>query len=294
METIASLDHVTKAYGATIALDDVSLTVHAGVTAVLGPNGAGKSTMIRILAGLHRPGAGQVRVLGGEPQSAEIRGRIGLTPQTSALPLRLTVSETLDLLAAHYPRPYPRNDLVKRLDLDPFLHKRNGTLSGGQQRRVALAAALVGGPDLAILDEPTSGLDADSRESLWDAVGELAADGCAVLLASHDMAEVERLANRVVVITEGRISHAGTVAEIRAAVGVHLVEFAVAGALPAEVTVGAQVERFGGRIRVYTPDPDAVVRRLVRHDVPFQDLRVDRAALAEAIRHAGFLRPKGD
>ncbi|HLU43872.1 MAG TPA: ABC transporter ATP-binding protein [Natronosporangium sp.] len=286
MDIIARLDHVTKTYGSVVALDSVSVTIPPGVTAVLGPNGAGKSTMIEILAGLRRPSAGRVEVLGGDPTHVSVRRRLGLTPQATALPWRLTVAETLDLLAAHYPRAVPRESLVDTLDLGGFLHKRNGTLSGGQRRRVALAAALIGSPELVFLDEPSTGLDATSRDRMWSAITEAALRGTGVVLTTHDMAEAEHLAHRVVVIAGGQVARTGSVTEVCAEVGLHLVDFAVTGPVP---TLPGLIdtdrwETKGNRVHIYTPDPDRVVRTLVHQDVPFQDIRIDRVGLEEAIR----------
>ncbi|WP_034593213.1 ABC transporter ATP-binding protein [Hamadaea tsunoensis] len=287
MTVIAQLDHVTKTYGQVVALDAVSLTVPAGVTAVLGPNGAGKSTMIEILAGLRSPSGGQLKVLGGDPTTLAIKARIGLTPQRTALPWRLTVAETLDLIGAHYPAPIPRSVIVETLGLGAFLNKRNGTLSGGQRRRVALGAALIGAPDLLFLDEPTTGLDTDSRNQLWSAISAVAAQGRSVLLTTHDMIEAEHLAENVIVIAGGQVAREGEIEEVIAQVGLHLVEADVpegTSELTFATVHAERVERIGSRVRIYTADPDATVRALVVDRVPFRGIRVDRVGLEEAIR----------
>jgi ABC-2 type transport system ATP-binding protein len=287
VEVIARLDRVTKTYGKVVALDAVSFTVTSGVTAVLGPNGAGKSTMIELLSGLRHATSGHVEVLGGSPGDLAVKARIGITPQRTALPWRLTVAETLDLLAAHYPHPLPRAEVVESLDLGQFLHKRNGTLSGGQRRRVALGAALIGSPELLFLDEPTSGLDADSRDRLWIAIAEVAAGGRAVLLTTHDMAEAEHLADRIVVIADGQVARDGSIDDVIMEVGLHLVEVEVPeGTSPLTFTAipTERVEQVGSRTRLYTADPDATVRALVLERVPFRGIRIERVGLEEAIR----------
>lgn len=287
MEVIARLEHVTKTYGKVVALNAVSLTVSRGVTAVLGPNGAGKSTMIELLSGLRRPTSGRVEVLGGDPGDLAVKARIGITPQRTALPWRLTVAETLDLLAAHYPNPLTRDEVVQRLDLGEFLKKRNGTLSGGLRRRVALGAALIGNPELLFLDEPTSGLDADSRDRLWAAIAEVSAGGRAVLLTTHDMAEAEHLAGRIVVIAGGQVARDGSLDDVIVEVGLHLVELEVPeGTSPLTFTTipAERIEQLGNRTKIYTADPDATVRALVLDRVPFRGIRVERVGLEEAIR----------
>lgn len=295
MEVVARLDNVTKTYGQIVALDAVSIAIPQGVTAILGANGAGKSTAIDILAGLRRPISGRVEVLGGDPASLAVRARLGLSPQATALPWRLTVAETLHLLAAHYPDPIAPDALADRLDLHGIWKRRNGTLSGGQRRRVVLASALVGNPDLVFLDEPTTGLDVESRDLLWTAIEKVAAEGRSVLLTSHNMPEVERLASHVVVIAGGRVSQFGSVDDVCANVGLHVVEAELPGPLPEPVTAHAvRVEPAGTRTRLYTADPDATVRALVRHDVPFRAIRVDRVGLEEAIRTAAHAQPRNE
>jgi ABC-2 type transport system ATP-binding protein len=243
--------------------------------------------MIEILAGLRGPSGGRLEVLGGDPTTLAIKARIGLTPQRTALPWRLTVAETLDLIGAHYPAALKRSEIVDTLGLGPFLNKRNGTLSGGQRRRVALGAALIGSPELLFLDEPTAGLDVDARDQLWTAITAVADQGRSVLLTTHDMTEAERLASNVVVIAGGQVAREGAIDEVIAQVGLHLVEAEVPeGTSPLTfATVHAErIEWVGSRARIYTADPDATVRALVVDRVPFRGIRVDRVGLEEAIR----------
>lgn len=289
MNTIARVDAVTKKYGKTLALNEISLEVRPGLTAFLGPNGAGKSTLIDIICGLRAPDSGSVTVLGGRPQYAEIRARIGLTSQATGLPMRLSVRETLNLCAAHYRKPADRGWLVDTLDLSDLLKRRNGVLSGGQRRRVAIAVALVGNPDFMVLDEPTTGLDLESRERLWAAMRTVSANGTSIVLSTHYLEEAEALADHVVLLSEGRIAREGSVTQVCAAVGMDVVELDLSDtAIPASATeIIDRIDQVGRRSRLFTRHTDELVRRLVRADVPFSGLTVSRAGLADAIRALG-------
>lgn len=258
---------VTRRFGPTTALDDVSLAVAPGESVgLLGPNGAGKSTLLSLLTGRRRPDAGTVRVMGGDPRSPAARCRLGLTPQQTGLPAALRVSEVVDLVAGHWQRPVPTGELLERFGLAPLARRQTGGLSGGQQRRLAVALAFVGRPALVLLDEPTTGLDVEARRDLWDAVRSFTAGGGTLLLTSHHLEEVEALAGRVVVVDAGRVVADGTVAEVRGRVQRRRVRW----------REGAE------RREVLAADADAVVRELVASGAPFRDLEVAAVSLEEA------------
>ncbi|MEW1956760.1 ABC transporter ATP-binding protein [Kineococcus sp. NPDC059986] len=280
---VVEVDHVTRTFGAVTALDDVSLHVEAGeAVGVLGPNGAGKSTLLSLLAGLRRPDRGTVRVAGGDPREPRARARIGVTPQATGLPQTLKVREVVDFAGGHHRDPVPRADLLERFGLTDLAGRQCGGLSGGQQRRVAVALAFVGRPRVVLLDEPTTGLDVPARLSLWEAVRGFVADGGTLLLTSHHLEEVEALAHRVVVVDHGRVVVAGTVEEVRGRTEVRRVRFR-ARDVPDALLTGAEVlVRDGDRVELLVPDADGFVRDLVRRDVPFRDLEVATASLEEA------------
>lgn len=281
---VVEVDHVTRTFGAVTALDDVSLTVSPGeAVGVLGPNGAGKSTLLSLLAGLRRPDRGRVRLAGGDPREPRTRARLGVTPQATGLPPTLKVREVLDFAAGHHRDPAPRAEILQRFDLTDLAGRQCGGLSGGQQRRLAVALAFVGRPDVVLLDEPTTGLDVPARHALWGAVRSFVADGGTLLLTSHYLEEVEALAQRVVVVDHGRVLAQGTVAEVRGRTTLRRVRFTSSAAdLPAELTTGAEgIERTDGRWELLVPDADAFVRRLVA-TTDFRDLEVATASLEEA------------
>ncbi len=280
-ELLARAVEATKRYGDTVALDRVDLDVPAKeMIGLLGPNGAGKSTLLNLLVGLRRPTAGRVELLGGPPSDPIRRRGLGMTPQQTGLPPTLRVGEVLDFVARHYPDPVPRAEILDRFGLTELARRQTGGLSGGQQRRLAVALAFVGRPRLVILDEPTTGLDVEARRTLWDAIAEFHDDGGAVLLTSHYLEEIEALAQRVVVLGGGRVLADGSLAEVRGRLARSTVTLRSAE-LPALPGVVAQVED-GDRHELQTGDADQLVRELVYSGAPYHDLQVRPASLEEA------------
>ena len=215
---------IRKSYGALRALDGVTLSVGRGeVLGLLGPNGAGKSTTIAVCTGLASPDSGSVTVGdAGSPRDHGVRRLLGLAPQQVALYGDLSARENLVFLA----RIHGVRDPVRRADellgmvgLLPRARDQVEAFSGGMQRRLNLAAALVHDPPLLLLDEPTVGVDPQSRGAILDTVRRLASEGRAVLYATHDMAEAERLCSRVAILDRGRVLECGSVDSLRAAHG---------------------------------------------------------------------------
>ena len=219
---------VRRAFGPVTALDGASWEAPAGaVTAVLGPNGAGKSTTVDCLVGLDRPGSGTVRVLGTDPWHADAghRARVGVMLQDGGLPTTSRPLPLLHHLAALHRDPWPVEDLARRLGIDGFARTTVRRMSGGQRQRVALAAALVGRPDVLLLDEPSAGLDPHARRDVWALVREEAGRGVCVVLTTHSFEEAERVADGVVVLADGRVVAAGTVADVAGTEGLETTYF---------------------------------------------------------------------
>ncbi|GAA1536040.1 ABC transporter ATP-binding protein [Nocardioides humi] len=208
-----------KTFGAFRALDGLDLAVEPGeVHGFLGPNGAGKSTTIRVLLGLLRKDAGEVRILGGDPwrDAAVLHRRLAYVPGDVSLWPNLSGGEIVDLLIRMRgadPAASRRDELVERFALDPT--KRGRAYSKGNRQKVALVAAFATEPDLLILDEPTSGLDPLMEQVFNECVAEHTAHGATVLLSSHILSEVDRLADRVTIIREGRVVETGRISDLR-------------------------------------------------------------------------------
>ena len=210
---------LAKRFGATTALAGMTWGARREqVTAVLGPNGAGKTTTIECAEGLQRPDSGEVRVLGADPwqAGADHRSRVGVMLQDGGLPNSTKPVRLLRHLAAFHQSPADLDALVDRLGIGAFSGTTVRRLSGGQKQRVALAAALVGRPQVAFLDEPTSGLDPHARLDVWDLVLETRDSGCAVIVTTHSFEEAQRLADHIVIVSRGRVVGQGSLAELTA------------------------------------------------------------------------------
>ncbi|MFW6097695.1 MAG: ATP-binding cassette domain-containing protein [Chloroflexota bacterium] len=208
MADVVSAQNLVKRYGETIAVHDVSFSVQQGeIFVIVGPNGAGKTTTVEMLAGLRRPDAGQVRLLGLDPQQdeAELRRRTGIQLQQAALPHRLKVWEALDLFASFYPQTVPLQPLMGAWGLTEKRNTAFTNLSGGQQQRLFIALALINDPELVFLDEITTGLDPQARRATWDAIRDIRRQGKAVVLVTHFMDEAQALGDRVAIVDHGRV-----------------------------------------------------------------------------------------
>jgi len=208
---------LVKRYGGRAVVDGLDLVAHPGqVTAVLGPNGAGKTTTIECCEGLRQADEGSVRVLGRDPltDAAELRPRVGVMLQDGGLPTGIRAQDMLAHVARMYADPRDLGELTERLGLGSFGRTTVRRLSGGQRQRLALAAAIVGRPELVFLDEPSAGMDPQSRHAVWDLVRELRDEGVAVVLTTHLMDEAEDLADHVAVIDQGRVIAHGSVRDL--------------------------------------------------------------------------------
>lgn len=208
---------VSRRFGAVVALDRMSWEAPPGqVTVVLGPNGAGKTTCIEIAEGLQRRDSGAVQVLGVDPWRAgpDHRARVGMMLQDGGLPQAVRPSALLAHLSRFYADPAPVAELMETLGIEEFDRTTIRRLSGGQRQRVALAAALVGRPEVLFLDEPSAGLDPHVRREVWALITGAAAGGATVLLTTHSFEEAERIGDRIVVVDRGATLAHGTAAEL--------------------------------------------------------------------------------
>jgi len=217
-EPVVTVRNLKKVYGDLAAVGGISFEVRSGeIFGLLGPNGAGKTTTLECLEGLRRPDGGSAAILGVDPsrEPRKLWNLVGVQLQTSGLPAAMRVGEALRFFAAYHDVA-PRYDLLDRLGLADELQAQYGQLSVGQQRRLALALALAHGPRVVFLDEPTAGLDVESRSELHALMQELRERGTTLILATHDMAEAEKLADRVAILLRGKIATIGTPREITA------------------------------------------------------------------------------
>ena len=266
-----------KQYGELTVLDGLDLDVRRGqLVALLGPNGAGKTTTVEILEGYRDADAGEVRVLGLDPRrdGNALRPRVGVMLQQGGITPQGRPRELIRLHARLFARPADPDELLDLLGLAPAATRRYKLLSGGEKQRLALALALVGRPELLVLDEPTAGMDPAAKAAVRALIADLRAAGRTILLTTHELADVERLADHVVVIDRGRVLAAGTPAQLTAGSG-RALRFRLAGPdghdapLDAadlhalEAMLGGTLEPDGsaGRHRLldHVPDPTTVV-----------------------------------
>jgi ABC-2 type transport system ATP-binding protein len=278
---VARLEGVVRSFGRIRALDGIDLALHRGeVLALLGPNGAGKSTAVAIMLGLRRPDQGRASLNGSDPRKASSRRAVGAVLQDVSFPPTLRVRELVDLVRAHFPAPSSVEETLARLDLNSLADRQAAGLSGGQRRRLAVALALAGNPEVLFLDEPTAGMDAAGRRALLRDVAAFAADGGAVLLTTQQLAEAEEIASRVALLTRGRVALEGTVAEVRARGGMTRVTLRAA-ALPPLSGV-TSVDSQGDRHVMLAGDADSLVAELVHSGVAFHELEVVPVSLEDA------------
>ena len=220
MPPAVSVRNLRKHYGAVHAVDGVTFDVHPGeVFGLLGPNGAGKTTTVECVIGLTEPDAGEIEIAGLDRRTrpAEVKRHLGAALQTTALQDAMTAREAVDLFAALYGVPGDTTRLLDRVGLASKAGARFGTLSRGQQQRLALALAFVHQPSVMFLDEPTAGLDPQARRDLHQEIAGMKNDGRAVLLTTHQVDDAEAICDRVAIIDKGRIAAIGTPADLVAA-----------------------------------------------------------------------------
>lgn len=282
---VIELQDISKRYGLVQALSGVNLSVEPGeVVAFLGPNGAGKTTAIGIMLGLKTPSSGSVRLFGQNPESPEVRGRVGVMLQDSGIPENLTVEELVRLFGRYYPYALPLEEVLKRADL---LEKRRAfvrQLSGGQRQRLYFALSIVGDPDVIFLDEPTVAMDVEARKAFWEQVRGFAALGKTILFSTHYLDEADQAASRIVVIHKGQVLKSGTPTEIKSLVAAKTIRLLTqlsaeeAGRYPGV----ERAERENGHLVVYSNVPEAFLERIFREGHKVSDLTVKDTDLEAA------------
>ncbi|MGB9374099.1 MAG: ABC transporter ATP-binding protein [Jiangellales bacterium] len=286
---LAELRRASKAYGsggaATLAVQNLDLSVRAGeLLAVLGPNGAGKTTALGMLTGLTTPTSGTARLFGRDPRDRAARQRMGVMLQSSGVPDTLKVRELLTAFRGYYPTPLPVSSVVEAAGLDGLEGRLFGTLSGGQQRRVLFGIALCGDPELVFVDEPTTGLDAEVRRTLWATLRDLAGAGRGVVLTTHYLEEADALADRVVVLREGRVIAEGSPSQIKALVpGRRITAESSVGQAEAAGWAGVHhAQQDGTRLELLVSEPEPVLRHLLHRDHSVTGVTVEQPTLEDA------------
>ena len=279
-----AIESVTKRFGELTAVDDVSLEIRPGeVLALLGPNGAGKTTLLDMVLGFAEPNTGKIRAFGEAPKHAASNGHIGAVLQDGGLLDDLTVGETIKMIAACHYSHAPVDDVMQRAGVTDFASRKVKKCSGGQKQRLRFALALLTDPQLLILDEPTAGLDATARREFWDTMHAEAKRGRTIVFATHYLREADDYADRVVLMSGGRVIADGSVDDMTAGLQRKLTAQWIsetdpydwvdaAGLDPEQVVYDAKLQR----IRITTADTDRIAEQLLA---------------AKAIRHLNIVQP---
>jgi ABC-2 type transport system ATP-binding protein len=304
---VLELEQVGVRYGELVALEQVETTIQrAEVVAVLGTNGAGKSTLFDVLLGLRRPTTGSARVFGRLPGGG-LRPRIGAMLQRAGLPDQVTVAELVRLVARSYPSPLAVDEVLARVGLDTKRDRTVEVLSGGERQRVLLAMAIVGAPELLVLDEPTAAMDVDARRGFWEQARANAGGGATLVFATHDLAEAEAVADRVLVLQRGRLIADATPALLKrqvARVAVTVATDAAAEVVAAwdgveRVEESCAVQSLDAvaadglqQVRVWAATAENVVVPLVQGGYRMSGLTVDEANLEDAFARLSTSAPR--
>src|SRR3954465_7308290 len=279
---------VTRDFGDVHAVRGLDLTLQQGeVVAFLGPNGAGKTTTIDMVLGLSRPTAGTIEVLGLQPRQAIARGLVSAVMQTGGLLKDLSVRETVAYTASLFADTAPVDEVLRTAGIEGIADRKVGKCSGGEQQRLRFAMALLSDPALLLLDEPTTGMDVEGRRAFWSAIRADAAKGRTVLFATHYLEEADAYADRIVLVSRGRVVADGSAAEVKALAAGRTVRATLPRHTEADIREIAalpevdSVELRGGSLLVQSRDTDAVARHLLtRTTAP--DLEITARGLEDA------------
>ena len=284
------VEDLRKSYKDVEAVRGISFTVEEGrVFAFLGPNGAGKTTTVEICEGFRKQTSGRVRVLGHDPAKGErvLKEKIGIVLQQTSVDLFQSVAETVDMYRNAYPAPRPLDEVIEVVGLMEKRNTRVGKLSGGQQRRLDVAVALAGDPQLLFLDEPTTGFDPAARRGAWDMIRNLRSLGKTVFLTTHYMDEAQNLADEVAIINRGEIVAQGPPATLggrdTAATRLRFRLVDGAGELPEKLRAAAAVSE--GTVLLTTDDPTGALHELtgwaLERGIRLDNLEISRPSLED-------------
>jgi ABC-2 type transport system ATP-binding protein len=283
---------VTKDFGDVHAVRGIDLTLESGeIVAFLGPNGAGKTTTIDMVLGLSQPTTGSVEVLGLQPRQAIARGLVSAVMQTGGLLKDLSVRETVAYTASLFADTAPVDQVLRTAGIEAIADRKVGKCSGGEQQRLRFAMALLSDPALLLLDEPTTGMDVEGRRAFWSAIRDDAEKGRTVLFATHYLEEADQYADRIVLISHGRIVADGTGSQIKALAAGRTVRATLPGADATALSALPGVESVdvrGESVYVHAKDTDAIARYLLTA-TSAHDLEITARGLEDA-----FLSLTGD
>ncbi|KKO45893.1 ABC transporter [Arsukibacterium ikkense] len=288
-QTLLQLTQLHKSFAGKPVLSGVDLRAKAGeVLCILGPNGAGKTTLISAILGLIAADSGDIYLLGqlqqGASRSVALRQQLGVMLQIGSLPATLTVAEHCDLFASYYLAGYSATELVTLAGLEAHAKQRFGRLSGGQKQRLLFALALAGKPRLLFLDEPTLGMDVEARRGLWQQIRQLQQQGVSIVLTTHYLEEAEQLANRIMVLHQGKFIASGSPSELKALTQYKVITCcsALTDAALLALPGVLQLNRQPQGVTLHSSHAEQTVLALLTADNTVSQLEVSQVALEQA------------
>ena len=283
---VASLRAVSKSYSGTLALNKITFDIEQGeVLGILGANGAGKTTLINVLLGRLAIQAGEVQIFSSKPGAIAAKRRTGAMLQVANFPETLKIKEHIKLFQSYYPSPMDYQQILAYSGLENMQDRYSRKLSGGEKQRLLFALSICGNPKLLFLDEPSAGMDLESRQRLWQAIGDLKKAGASIVLTTHYMQEAEHLADRILVLNQGQIVKQGSSEEIKASVDHKIMRFI--SRLSPETLLNlpevVNVKSSGKYSIVQSRHPVTTLHSLFKLTLDIQDLSIAGAALEDAI-----------
>lgn len=284
MTTIIQAEQLSFSYGQHQVLNQLDLTIKTGeIIGLIGENGAGKTTLLNLLLGTRPADSGALTVFGQAPGSLIAKQKIGSMLQGDMAIRGVTVTDLLTMAATHYPAPLSATKLITDLDLTAFAQQQLTALSGGQLRRVTFALALISNPDLLFLDEPTVGMDTNAQQAFWQRIQALKAQGKTLIITSHYLPEIERVADRILLLQDGRFVFQGTFAALQQRYQQVVMTFQTA--LPAttfdHLAGVTTLTSHHQTIKISSEDGDATLQALVPYLAQLQQVTINRESLSE-------------
>ncbi|MDN4503567.1 ABC transporter ATP-binding protein [Alteromonadaceae bacterium BrNp21-10] len=287
-DVIAQVENLSKAFAGKAALCQIDLSIHAGeILAILGPNGAGKTTLINLLLGRIRADSGSASLFGYPAGSLQAKRLTGAMLQIANLPDTLTIAEHIELFQSYYANPMELQTVLDYAGLSELQSRSSKKLSGGEKQRLLFALAICGNPRLLFLDEPSVAMDVESRRRLWQSIMDIKASGAAIVLTTHYLDEADHLADRIIMLNQGKIIQQGSSADIKAQVASKVIRFMSDLATTALIHIPAitNVVRSGKYVELHSTDANASVIGLCDESIAMPELSIQGAALEDAFLH---------
>ncbi len=287
-QTVATISNVGKSFGDKQVLSGINMQLHQSeILSVLGPNGAGKTTLINTMLGRLSLDAGEISLFGHPPGSMLVKRQTGAMLQVAGLPDMSTVKEHIELFQSYYAEPMSYQQVMDYSGLKEIENQYSKTLSGGQKQRLLFALAICGNPKLLFLDEPTVGMDITARKSLWKAIENLKANGTSILLTTHYLEEADRLSDRIVMLSRGKVVREGTPAQIKSQINTKKIRFLSKVNISELVAIkhvekATQLHAENNYFELESTNAEEALKELFKHEIAISDLTIVGAALEDA------------